>query len=280
MKPENRKYYSIMASARTKILSSVSLPAFLGAAFAYTQDYFSFTRFSLFFIGLIFSDLLYLLTYDYKVLKPENYKKWFILPGNPVFNTMSLPRKKIPQMLGVSFVGWGIVLLFFMTQVGSFIAYMMVAILILSMLRVFDNLIAISFLSALLTPFISFAVFFALSGEEDLSAFIIGIPLVWISLSIIISHFGLYSSKVNFIGRYFLPIVLLKFISFINIIYFVSEEIYSSIALLSIIIYILGFMKLMKLNKAGSEDNIPFISVEYMIYVSVMLLIIVSVFLI
>jgi hypothetical protein len=279
MKPENRKYYSIMEMARTKIFSSVSLPAFLGAAFAYTQDYFIFTRFSLFFIGLIFSDLLYLLTYDFKVLKPENYKKMIILPGNPVFNTMSLPRKKIPQMLGVSFVGWGIVMLFFMTQVGSFIAYLMVAILLLSMVRVIDNIVAVNFLSALLTPLISFAVFFALTGEEDISAFIIGIPLVWISLSIIISHYGLYSSKVNFIGRYSLPIMLLQFISFINIIYFFSEEIYSSFALLSIIIYILAFMKQMKLGKTESEDIIPFISVGYMMYVAVTILIIVSVLL-
>jgi len=280
MMNKQRKYYDIMAMARTKLYTAVSLPAILGASYSYIHGHFSFARFSLLFIGFIFSELLYLLIYDYKILDTKKQSSnRIILPGNPVFSPISLPRKKLPQLLGVSFVGWGIVLLFFLVQLGSFIAVLMSGILLLCLLRLIDRLFPLNILNSALPPLLSFTVFFALSGEPDINAFIIGLPLVWVTAAILLLNLGLYSAKDNAVGRYYMPSIFLFFISFVNIVYFVSQDTYSPISLLSVIIYIIAIMKLTKLSKTEREDSIPAISIGYMIHASVLIILIISIIL-
>jgi hypothetical protein len=279
MKAEHKKYYSIFAKVRSELLTTVTLPALLGASYAYINDHFSFTLFSLLFIGIIFSELFYQLLYDRSILSPDRKHEYkVLLPGSPVFNPMSLPRKKLPHMLGVSFVGWMIVALFFYFQHGWFAVILLSLILLLCLIQI-PKLFSLLFLfHSFLAPIITFTTYFLLSGYPDIVAFMIGLPIFWISAAAALLYRNIYKNE-SFDKRYFLPIVALLFISIINIIYNLSEGLYHTFALLSIIVMVFPVIKFYKLIKSDEKDTIPALSQIVIINVLVTLILIISVLL-
>ncbi len=278
MKPEYRPYYNILTAARTKLFSEVTLPALLGAAYAYSTGYFSIPRFALIMIGLIFSEMLYLLLSDYRSLDTNKEKgRYPLLPGNPVFNPMSLPRKKIPQMLGVSLIGWFIVIAFFVIQLGWFVAILMAALLLLALLRLVPALSFVNILPALMPPLISFTVYFVLSNDPDIRSFIIGFPVLWIYAAMLITHRDFYKSGVNSEKNYFVPMLVLYMLSIVNILYNFNAELYHPLALASVLVFILPLRKLSQLSKTEKKDLIPAMSLGYIVHGLVLIILIVSV---
>lgn len=277
MKPEYRSYYKILAISRTRIFTNITFPALIGGAYAYSTGHFGISRFVLILLGLIFTELYNLMSYDKEALKKENSGKIKFIPGNPVFSPMSLTREKLPQMITVSIVGFLLVLVYFVLVSGWSIAALMILSVVIGRVSIKNMFPYSSLLISLLPPLYSGIVYFALSGMADQQAFLIALPATWIMAGTMLIYYEMYKDKTGYRDNLYFPVILLYIISFFNIIYNTNTDLYHPVALLSVLLYIWPMRKFALLAKSETEDPVPATSLGYILHASVLLLLAVSV---
>lgn len=277
MKPEYRNYYKLLAIARTKLFTSFTFPALVGGAYSYSQGHFNFSRFVLILMGLIFANLVKLLVYDYEALNPKKDKDDYpFFPGSPIFSPIQLPRKKLPLMIAVSAFGALIVLVYFFLVSGWMIVALIGATLFLS--KIISNFYFISthLAFSILPPILSGVVYLAMSGELNLDAFLVGLPIMFIPGVIVLmkEKIVVQSNNSNIFRR--TPLIL-YIVSYGCIIYFTVIDLYHPIVLLSISFFVIPIMRTFKLIKTENKDPIPETTLGVLVHAGVLLVIAISI---
>ena len=229
-------------------------------------------------MGLIFANLVKLLVYDYKALNPKKDNRPYpFLPGSPVFSPIQMPRKKLPLMIAVSVFGALIVLVYFFLVSGWMIVALIGATFLLGQLSSKIYFISTNLSFSVLPPMLSGIVYLAMSGELNLDAFLVGLPLVFIPGVIVITNLKMYQIFEMIENKSFNLRIWLYSISYGFIIYNVVIGIYHPIALISIIVFNITLLKTIKLIKSECKDPIPVATLGVLVHGGVLMVIAFSV---
>ena len=277
-----RKIFShtILAFLRTRILAAVLMPALIGTAFSARQGYFELIRFVLILAGLVIAELMNLFGTDYfsgSPFKGPPGSRPPRLPGNPVLPPSILKTENIPRVilsLGIA----GLAILVSLTILaGPVVLIFMALALATGFLYVFDPFPYSFLATAVLPPIICAGVYFVLSGKLILEAFLVGLPVAWISVSVILGYRVLYrgtnTGTLSFDRKKIAAVLLVYFLCPVNITLSHIMGLYPPLTLVAVPACLLFIYGTYRILREKTSDFIPATSVGVLMHSTVSMLV-------
>ena len=179
-----------LAFLRSRLLGAVTLPALIGAAWAYRHGAWAasgagrgaaWLRLGLALVGLAAVELLNLFGADYVNHRSPGADP--PLPGNPVASRLD-PRRIPAVLLALAAVGAGTLLYFVLAVSPAVLAFLLPAAAV-GALYVFSPFPFAFLATALVPPLVAGGVAFALSGRAEAGAFLSAVPVALVSVGVI-----------------------------------------------------------------------------------------------
>jgi hypothetical protein len=252
------------------------MPALVGGAYSFHNHGPQFSDFILIIIGLVCAEVLNLLGYDYSYYRnrgSDSEKQNPMLPGNPVAPGHLLSAKGIPFAMGAVGIIGASVLLYFTISVGIPILIFLLIAFAIGALYLFPPFPYAYLSTSLLPPILTGGVCLALTGKVDFTAFLIGLPITWIAVAVILTYRVAYPGE-RPLSQYNAMIVLgFYLLSLVNILGFSLLHIYPPLALTTLTAIPAGSFFVFKVFKTEKENSIPATTLGVLIHFFVCLLI-------
>ena len=248
----------VIAFLRTRVFAAVIMPGLLGVAFAFQRGFFGLWRLLPIFIGLAIAEILSLLGADHQTFRNRNTGiKEPMLPGSPLLRLSVWETAAGPvTVLSLGMLGVGV--LVYMTLILGPALYAFVGIALIAGLLYAGNPFPFSYLStAILPPVISAGVYFGMTGKVEFAAFLIGLPIVWISVAAILGYRILYKGNAPPQRNQSLTILLFYFLCPVSIIILVAAGVYASMTLISLVPISLFIFMICKTLFGEGRDYMP-----------------------
>ena len=248
----------VIAFLRARVLAAVLMPGLLGAAFSVQRGFFSLPRFLPVMAGLAIAETLSLLGADYQMYRSsKSGMAEPALPGTPLL-PLSVWGEATGPVIVLCLGLLGIAILAYMTVSLGPGLLVFVGFALFAGYLYAAHPFPYSYLStAALPPVITAGTHYALAGTLDPVAFLIGLPVGWISVGVILGYRILFRDGTKPSRRQAFVVLFFYALCPVSVILLVITGVYPPLASLSLVPVVFFLFVIGRILYRGSGDHIP-----------------------